>query len=202
MSDPLCNPHGPVQTEAQLKAALVARLQVKGWDPVALPSKTALWANLRAQLGLHNATTFSEAEFARIRNRLEKGSAFDKAHALRDRFHLTRDDGTSIYVQFFNAEHWCRNQYQVATQIGITGARRNRYDVTLLANGLPLAQIELKRRGGDLRQALNQINPYQKDSFAAAGGLFQFVQIFVISNGVDTRYYANNRHQSDEQTFA
>lgn len=163
MSDQGSNPQGPnrqspVQTEAQLEAALVARLHTKGWDPVALPSETALWANLRAQLGTHNATAFSDAEFARIRNHLEQGSAFDKAHALRDRFHLTRDDGTSFYVQFFNAEHWCRNQYQVATQIGITGAWANRYDVTLLVNGLPLAQIELKRRGGDLRQAFNQIN--------------------------------------------
>jgi type I restriction enzyme R subunit len=202
MTDPISKRQGPVQTESQLEAALVARLRLKGWDPVALPSEVALWANLRAQLGRHNATAFSDAEFARIRNHLEKGNAFDKAHSLRDRFHLTRDEGTSFYVQFFNAEHWCRNQYQVATQIGITGARRNRYDVTLLVNGLPLAQIELKRRGGDLRQAFNQINRYQKDSFAAAGGLFQFVQIFVISNGVDTRYYANNRHQSYEQTFA
>lgn len=191
-----------VQTEAQLEAALVARLQTKGWEPVTLPSEADLWANLGAQLGKHNATTFSATEFARIRNHLEKGNPFDKAHTLRDRFNLVRDDGTSCYVQFFNAEQWCRNEYQIATQIGLTGARKNRYDVTLLVNGLPLAQIELKRRGGDLKQAFNQINRYQRDSFAAAGGLFQFVQIFVISNGVDTRYYANNRNQSFEQTFA
>ncbi|MBJ2152671.1 type I restriction endonuclease subunit R [Paracoccus sp. IB05] len=191
-----------VQTESQLESALVTRLQGKGWEPVRLASEAELWANLRGQLGLHNGTVFSDGEFARIRNHLEKGNPFEKAHTLRDRFHLTRDDGTSFYVQFFNTEFWCRNQYQVATQIGLTGARKNRYDVTLLVNGLPLAQIELKRRGGDLKQAFNQINRYQKDSFAAAGGLFQFVQIFVISNGVDTRYYANNRHQSFEQTFA
>jgi len=191
-----------VQSEAQLEVALVTRLQGKGWEPVRLASEAELWANLRGQLGLHNDTVFSDAEFARIRNHLEKGSPFEKAHTLRDRFHLTRDDGTSFYVQFFNADYWCRNQYQVATQIGLTGARKNRYDVTLLVNGLPLTQVELKRRGGDLKQAFNQINRYQKDSFAAAGGLFQFVQIFVISNGVDTRYYANNRHQSFEQTFA
>ena len=191
-----------VQTEAQLEAALVTRLQGKGWVPVRLAGESDLWANLRAQLGVHNATTFSDPEFARIRNHLEKGNPFEKAHILRDRFHLTRDDGTSFYVQFFNAEYWCRNQYQVATQIAVTGNRANRYDVTLLVNGLPLCQIELKRRGGDLKQAFTQINRYHQDSYRAAGGIFQFVQIFVISNGVDTRYYANNRHQSYEQTFA
>lgn len=191
-----------VQTEAQLEAALVTRLQGKGWEPVRLASEGELWANLRTQLGVHNNTAFTDAEFARIRNHLEKGNPFEKAHALRDRYHLARDDGTSLWVQFFNSEYWCRNQYQVATQIAVTGSRANRYDVTLLVNGLPLCQIELKRRGGDLKQAFNQISRYHQDSYRAAGGIFQFVQIFVISNGVDTRYYANNRHQSYEQTFA
>ncbi len=78
---------------------------------------------------------------------------------------------TSLYVEFFNSEHWCRNRYQVATQIGIEGRRKNRYDVTLLVNGLPLSQIELKRRGVELKKAFNQINRYQRDGFRAAGGL-------------------------------
>ncbi|NBZ88908.1 type I restriction endonuclease subunit R [Stagnihabitans tardus] len=189
------------QTEAQLEASLIERLVAKGWDPVQLSSEAALWANLRAELGAQNGTTYSEAEFGKIRNHLEKGNVFAKAHALRDRFQITRDDGSSHYVQFMNLEHWCRNRYQVATQIGIQGRRANRYDVTLLVNGLPLCQIELKRRGVELKAAFDQINRYQRDSFAAAGGLFQFVQIFVISNGVNTRYYANNRHQSFKQTF-
>lgn len=190
-----------VESESQLESALVARLQGKGWEPVSLPSEAALWANLRAQLGAQNGTTFSDEEFVRIRNHLEKGSVFEKAETLRGRFRLDRDDGTSFYVQFLNSEHWCRNRYQVATQIGIEGRRKNRYDVTLLVNGLPLCQIELKRRGVELKTAFDQINRYQKDSYAAAGGLFMFTQIFVISNGVNTRYYANNRHQSFKQTF-
>lgn len=190
-----------IQSEAQLESCLIDRLKAKGWEPVRLPDEGALWANLRAQLGQHNATTFSDPEFARIRNHLEKGNVFEKARTLRDRFRLERDDGTSFYVQFLNSEHWCRNRYQVATQIGLQGRRKNRYDVTLLVNGLPLAQIELKRRGVELKKAFNQINRYQRDSFAAAGGLFMFIQIFVISNGVNTRYYANNRHQSFKQTF-
>jgi type I restriction enzyme R subunit len=190
-----------VQSEAHLEAALVERLAARGWAPVRLPDETALWANLRAELGAHNGVAFSDAEFARVRNHLGNGNPFQKARTLRDRLHLTRDDGSSLYVGFFNSEHWCRNRYQIATQIGIEGRRRNRYDVTLLVNGLPLGQIELKRRGVELKKAFDQINRYQRDSFRAAGGLFQFIQIFVISNGVNTRYYANNRRQTFRQTF-
>lgn len=192
----------PIQTEAQLEAALIERLAGMGWAPVILPNEAALWANLRAELGAHNQTSFSEAEFALIRHHLEAGGPFEKAKTLRDRFHLERDDGSSLYVEFFNSEFWCRNRYQVATQIGIEGRRKNRYDVTLLVNGLPLAQVELKRRGVELKAAFNQINRYQRDSFQAAGGLFQYVQVFVVSNGVNTRFYANNRRQTFKQTFA
>ncbi|QCO56296.1 type I restriction endonuclease subunit R [Pseudorhodobacter turbinis] len=190
-----------IQSEAQLETSLIERLKAKGWIPVRLADEAALWENLRSELGAHNGTTYSTAEFVKIRNHLEKGNVFAKAHTLRDRFQMTRDDGSSHYVQFMNAEHWCRNRYQVATQIGLTGRRKNRYDVTLLVNGLPLCQIELKRRGVELKAAFDQINRYQRDSFTAAGGLFQFVQVFVISNGVNTRYYANNRSQSFKQTF-
>ena len=192
----------PIQTEAQLEAALIERLAGMGWAPVILPNEAALWANLRAELGAHNQTSFSEAEFALIRHHLEAGGPFEKAKTLRDRFHLERDDGSSLYVEFFNSEFWCRNRYQVATQIGIEGRRKNRYDVTLLVNGLPLAQVELKRRGVELKAAFNQINRYRRDSFQAAGGLFQYVQVFVVSNGVNTRFYANNRRQTFKQTFA
>ncbi len=193
---------GGIQTEAQLEAALVERLVAMGWEPVRLADEAALWGNLRVELGAQNGTVFSDDEFARIRHHLEAGGPFEKAKTLRDRFHLARDDGSSFYVSFFNTEHWCRNRYQVATQIGIEGRRKNRYDVTLLVNGLPLTQIELKRRGVELKAAFDQINRYQRDSFRAAGGLFQFIQVFVISNGVNTRYYANNRRQTFKQTFA
>ncbi len=103
-------------------------------------------------------------------------------------------------LEFLNTEHWCQNQYQVTHQISQKGRYQNRYDVTLLINGLPLVQIELKRRGLALKEAFNQINRYQRHSFWADNALFQYVQIFVISNGVNTRYYANNRKQSYKQT--
>lgn len=191
-----------VQSESQLESCLVTRLQGLGWAPVRLPDEASLYANLRAQLDAHNGITMTDAEFTRVMNHLDKGGVFDRAETLRGKFRLDRDDGTPVWIEFLNTEHWCRNRYQVATQIGIEGRRKNRYDVSLLINGLPLCQVELKRRGVELKAAFHQINRYQRDSFRAARGLFQYVQVFVISNGVNTRYYANNRHQSFKQTFS
>ena len=190
-----------VQSEAQLEAALVKRLEGLGWEAVTIPDSAALAANLQAQLEAYNRLTFSADEFRTILNHLEKGNVFDKAKTLRDRFALRRDDGTTAYVAFFNKTEWCRNRYQVTTQVTQEGAYRNRYDVTLLVNGLPLVQIELKRRGMELREAFNQINRYQRHSYWAGNALFHYVQLFVISNGVNTKYYANNRHQDFKQTF-
>ncbi|MCA0850245.1 type I restriction endonuclease subunit R [Salipiger thiooxidans] len=172
-----------------------------GWASVAIPDNAALEANLRAQLEAHNGLQFSDGEFRTILNHLGKGSTFEKAKTLRDRMALQRDDGTTAYVQFFNGREWCRNRYQVTHQITQEGHYKTRYDVTLLVNGLPLIQIELKRRGIELKEAFNQINRYHRHSFGAGNALFQYVQLFVISNGVNTKYYANNRHQDFKQTF-
>lgn len=190
-----------IQSEAQLEAQLVSRLGGLGWTKVTIPDTAALEANLKAQLEAHNGTTFSDGEFHRILSHLGKGNPFEKAKTLRDRFHLPRDDGSSFWVEFFNTTDWCRNRYQVTTQVTQVGSYKNRYDVTLLINGLPLVQIELKRRGMELKEAFNQINRYHKHSFWAGTALFQYVQIFVISNGMNTRYFANNRHQDFKQTF-
>ena len=189
------------QSEAQLEAGLVKRLEGLGYAPVALPDAAAMRANLRAQLNKHNNITLSDAEFARVLNHLSKGNVFDKAQILRDRCQVTREDGSSIYVQFLNTVDWCRNQYQVTTQVTLEGRHKTRFDVTLLINGLPLVQIELKRRGMELKEAFNQINRYHRHSYWAEDGLFQYVQLFVISNGVNTKYYANNRDQDFKQTF-
>jgi type I restriction enzyme, R subunit len=190
-----------MQSEAQLESGLVKRLEDLGWAPAAIPHAAALRANLRAQLDAHNSITLSDGEFARVLSHLDKGNVFDKAHILRDRYALLRDDSSTTYIQFLNSNEWCRNRYQVTSQIAQEGSYRNRYDVTLLVNGLPLVQIELKRRGLELKEAFNQVNRYQRHSFWSAGGLFQYVQIFVISNGVNTKYYANNRDQDFKQTF-
>ncbi len=191
----------PIQSEAQLEESLIERLGGLGYERVVIVDEAALIANLKRQLEKHNGIVFSQAEFARILNHLDKGNVFERAKTLRDRFHLSRDDGSSIYIEFLNVDRWCQNEYQVTHQITMDGSYRNRYDVTLLVNGLPLVQIELKRRGLELKEAFNQINRYQRHSFWANTALFNYVQIFVISNGVNTKYYANNRNQHFKQTF-
>lgn len=189
------------QSEAQLEEQLVQRLTGLGYERVNIATSEQLLANLKRQLEKHNATALSTGEFEKILNHLDKGNVFDRAHTLRDRYALSRDDGTTRWIGFLNTQEWCRNEYQVTHQISQEGSYKNRYDVTLLVNGLPLVQIELKRRGLEMKEAFNQINRYQRHSFWTARGLFNYVQIFVISNGVNTKYYANQRKQSFKQTF-
>jgi type I restriction enzyme R subunit len=189
----------PHQSEQQLENTLITQLKELGFSSVVLPDSAALNVNLQKQLGKFNRTKFSDAEFAKILNHLNKGDRFQKAKTLRDRFALVRDDESTFYVRFFNMDQWCKNEYQVTHQITQIGRYENRYDVTLLINGLPLVQIELKRRGMEMKEAFNQIQRYHKHSFT--GTLFEYVQIFVISNGVDTKYFSNNPKQSFEQTF-
>ena len=189
------------QSEQVLEDNLVEQLTTLGYEYVTIKDESSLLSNLKTQLEKHNKTKLSESEFHKILNHLNKGNIFDRAKTLRDRYQLTKDDGTSIYLEFINMDHWCQNEYQVTNQVTIEGNYKNRYDVTLLINGLPLVQIELKRRGLEMKEAFNQINRYQRHSFWSSFGLFQYVQLFVISNGVNTKYYANNRKTSYKQTF-
>ena len=189
------------QSEQILENNLVKQLTTLGYEQVMIRDESDLLANLKTQLEKHNQLSLSDNEFSKVLNHLNKGNVFDRAKTLRDKFQLTKDDGTSAYIEFLNQEHWCQNQYQVTQQVSIEGKYKNRYDVTLLVNGLPLVQVELKRRGLELKEAFNQINRYQRHSFGASYALYQYVQLFVISNGVNTKYYANNRRQSFKQTF-
>ena len=189
------------QPELILEEQLIAKLQEHGYALAHIPNETELIANLKVQLEKHNNIAFSDKEFEKVLNILSKGSVFEKAKTLREKQHIVRDNGDDLYFEFINTEQWCQNQYQVTHQVSMEGKYKNRYDVTLLINGLPLVQIELKRRGLELKEAFNQINRYQRHSFSSSYGLFQYVQIFVISNGVNTKYYANNRFQSFKQTF-
>jgi type I restriction enzyme R subunit len=189
------------QSEAILEKNLVNQLIGLGYSSVKIQDGDALVANLKSQLELFNETTFTTKEFDAILNHLAKGNVFEKAKTLRDRFQLTKEDGTSFYVRFFNKEDTSKNLFQVTNQVTLEGSFLNRYDVTLLVNGLPLVQIELKRSGIEIKEAFNQINRYQLHSFWSNHGLFQYVQLFVISNKVNTKYLANNRLQSVKQTF-
>ncbi|MER9064963.1 type I restriction endonuclease subunit R [Mesorhizobium sp. M0902] len=194
------------QSEIELERSLANRLSGLGYEPVLIHDSVELLVNLRRQLFKHNEKAlsgepFSGTEFERVLNHLDKGNVFERARTLRDRFALARDDGSTAYIRFINMEEWCQNEYQVTSQIAQDGIYKNRYDVTLLINGLPLVQIELKRRGIEMKEAFNQINRYQRHSFWSERGLFNYVQLFVISNGVNTKYYANQRKQHFKQTF-
>lgn len=190
-----------LRSEALLESNLIKQLNGLGYASVNIKDSEGLLLNLKVQLEAFNHTTFTAKEFDAILNHLAKGNEFVKSKTLRDRFALVKEDGTSCYVRFFNNEDWSQNTYQVTHQVEQQGSFLNRYDVTLLVNGLPLVQIELKRAGIEIKEAFNQINRYQNHSFWSNNGLFQYVQLFVISNGVNTKYLANNKLQSVKQTF-
>ena len=168
-----------------------------------IDDEAALITNLKAQLEKHNKVGLSEGEFKQILNKLARGNIFEKAKILRDKVDYTKDDGSTGYIELIDQIKWCKNEYQVTHQVTMQGSYTNRYDVTLLVNGLPLVQIELKRRGLELKEAFNQTNRYHRHSFAAGFGLFGYIQLFVISNGVNTKYYANNpvAKRDFKQTF-
>ena len=189
------------QPEQVLENNLITQLKGLGYEVVMIPDEAALLANLKRQLERHNNTTFTDKEFAKVLNHLGKGNVFERAKVLRDKFVLERENGDKYYMEFLQQEHWCQNQFQVAQQTTMEGTYKNRYDVTLLINGLPLVQIELKRRGLELKEAFNQISRYQRHSYWSSHGLYQFIQMFIISNGVNTKYYANNKTLNFKQTF-
>ncbi|MGL4864661.1 MAG: type I restriction endonuclease subunit R [Cetobacterium sp.] len=192
-----------IQSEAELEEKLIEQLRNQGYENINIKNEEELNLNFKKQLELHNKKSLndnplSDKEFEKIMIHLSGGSIFDKARKLRDQFQLLRDNDDIVYIQFLNSEDWCCNTFQVTNQISMEEKYKNRYDVTILINGLPLIQIELKRRGIELKEAFNQINRYQKHSYSR---LFNYVQLFVISNGVNTKYYANNKNQSFKQTF-
>ena len=196
----------PVQSEAALENGLIDTLQKMNYEYVHIEEEKNLSANFKKQLEKHNKkkleelgrTEFTEAEFEKILIYLEGGTRFEKAKKLRDLFPLEMESGERLWVEFLNRTHWCQNEFQVSNQITVEGRKKCRYDVTILINGLPLVQIELKRRGVELKQAYNQIQRYHKTSFH---GLFDYIQLFVISNGVNTRYFANNPNSGYKFTF-
>lgn len=188
------------QSEQQLEDNLIAQLGTQGFEVIVLKDNAALEANLKAQLEKVNECTLSDTEFRQVLGKLEKGNIFTKAKTLRDQLDVTLDNGDSRHLTLLFDEA-SKNKFQVAQQITVKGIYTNRYDVTVLVNGLPLVQIELKRRGIELKEAFNQVKRYQKHSYHANHGLFNYIQLFVISNGVNTQYFSNNSEMSAKQTF-
>ncbi|QWD32485.1 type I restriction endonuclease subunit R [Polynucleobacter paneuropaeus] len=189
------------QSEYALEESLIAQLEGMEYSRVIIESESQMLSNLRQQIQLHNKIVLTDSEFDRILGHLNTGGVFERSRILRDRFALRRDDDSVEYINFIDSDDWCLNEFQVTNQISIEGKRKNRYDVTILINGLPLVQIELKRRGAELKVAFHQINRYHHDSYDAGYGLFQYIQLFIISNGVNTKYFSNNKQQSFQQTF-
>ena len=188
------------QSEQQLEDNLIAQLCTQGFEAVTLKDNAALEANLKTQLEKVNECTLSDTEFRQVLGKLEKGNIFTKAKILRDQLDVTLDDGDSRHLTLL-FDDASKNKFQVAQQITVKGIYTNRYDVTVLVNGFPLIQIELKRRGIELKEAFNQVKRYQKHSYHANHGLFNYIQLFVISNGVNTQYFSNNSEMSAKQTF-
>ncbi|MEZ5242895.1 MAG: type I restriction endonuclease subunit R [Microthrixaceae bacterium] len=184
------------QSEADLEQAFVDLLEEQAYQYLSLTSEADLISNLRTQLEALNGITFSDNEWDRFfRERIagDKDGIVEKTVRIQEDHIqlLRRDDGSTKNIALIDKASIHNNRLQVINQYETEGTYANRYDVTVLVNGLPMVHVELKRRGVDIREAFNQIDRYQRDSFWAGSGLFEYVQLFVISNGTLTKYYSN-----------
>lgn len=185
------------QSEAELENILIEQLKAQAYEYLPLHTEEELIENLRKQLELLNNYSFTDKEWeqffkSKIAN-LNNGITEKTTMIQEDYIQLlTRDDGSVKNIYLLNKENIHNNRLQIINQYATdSGQRSNRYDITILVNGLPLVHIELKKRGVDLKEAFNQINRYSRESFWAGSGLFEYVQLFVISNGTYTKYYSN-----------
>jgi len=184
---------GQYESESKLEDRMIDQLRKQGYQYIEINDVTELERNFREQVNLHNRAELkfkdlSDKEFERLMVKISGKGVFQSAKELRQKQDIQRDDGSIVYIELFNTKDWCRNNFQVTHQTTVEGKYTNRYDVTILINGLPLVQIELKRRGIDMKEAFNQIKRYKRHSYF---GLYKFIQLFIISNGVDTKYFAN-----------
>lgn len=185
---------GVYESEVKLEEKLIDQLVKQGYKKVQIDTVEDLERNFREQINKHNKfrleeKPLSDKEFERLMIKISGKGVFQSAKELRQLQDIQRDDGTIAYIELFNTREWCQNIFQVTHQTTVEGKYTNRYDVTLLINGLPLVQIELKRRGIDMKEAFNQIKRYKRHSYS---GLYKFIQVFIVSNGVDTKYFANS----------
>ena len=181
------------ESEAKLELRMIEQLKKQGYEYVEINDVVALEKNFRNQINKHNKVELkgkdlSDKEFEKLMIKISGKSIFQSAKELRQKQDIVRDDGTVVYVELFNTKEWCKNIFQITHQTTVEGKYTNRYDVTILINGLPLVQIELKRRGIDMKEAFDQIKRYKNHSFT---GLYRYIQLFIISNGIDTKYFAN-----------
>ena len=196
------------ESEAMLEAAFIKQLVEQKYERVQITTEADLVANLRHQLEELNSYSFSDSEWQRFFNGTiassNDGIVEKTARLQEDEIQiLLRDDGTTKNIRLLDKRNVHNNRLQVINQYEVEGERKTRFDVTVLVNGFPVVHVELKRRGVAIREAFNQINRYQRDSFWVGSGLFQYVQLFVISNGTETKYYSNTtRHRHVQDSVA
>ena len=190
------------QSEAALEAEFIRMLTEQGYPYLPIHSEAELIANLRKQLELLNSYSFSDSEWNRFFKQVlsnQNDGIVEKSRTIQEDNvkNLKKDDGSTINITLLDKTNIHNNRLQVINQyVQDEGNYKNRYDVTILVNGLPLVHVELKRRGVAIKEAFNQIDRYQRDSFWAASGLYEYAQIFVISNGTHTKYYSNTTRNS------
>ena len=193
------------QSEAALERSLIKQLQGQGYEYAHINDEAGLLQNLRHQLELLNDVVLSESEWARLLPMIsnEQMTILDKTEMIQGKgyvLNLTLDNGLTKNIKLIDKQNVYNNRLQVINQYEVEdGSHKNRYDVTILVNGLPLVHIELKRRGVAIKEAFNQINRYLRDSFWAGRAMFDYVQIFVISNGTETKYYSNTTRYAKEK---
>ena len=193
---PVANKSDSYQSEAELEQEFIKMLTEQGYQYLQIHKEKDLIDNLRTQIERLNKYTFSDNEWKTFWDKyvanknegiVEKTKTIQEDHIKS----MTMDDGLTKNIMLLDKENIFNNSLQVINQYENAGKYDNRYDVTILVNGLPLVHIELKKRGVALKEAFNQIDRYQRDSFWANSGLYEYVQIFVISNGTTTKYYSN-----------
>lgn len=182
------------QSEYALENEMMNQLEQLGYERVTIRDNKQLLDNFRTILNERHAdklegNPLTDKEFQRLLTMIDGKSIFESARILRDKLPLRRDDESEIYLSFLDTKSWCKNKFQVTNQVSVEDTYKARYDVTILINGLPLVQVELKRRGIDINEAFNQVKRYRKQNYT---GLFRYIQMFIISNGVETRYFSNN----------
>ena len=196
------------QSEARLERELIDQLMGQGYVYLVLRNEEGLLRNLREQLEGLNDIRLTDNEWARLLPMIsnEQMTILDKTEMLQGKGYilsLTLDSGKTKNIKLIDKQNIHNNRLQVTNQyVEGRGRYKNRYDVTILMNGLPVVQIELKKRGGSIKEAFNQINRYQRDSFWAGRAMYDFVQIFVISNGTETKYYSNTTRYAAEDANA
>ena len=188
-------------SEQELERNLIKQLSEQEYEVANIKDEDSLIKNFKEQLEKFNDIKLSQGEFCKILTHLAGGTIFEKAKKLRDKYELLTDKGEMKYISFLEMKEPEKNIFQVTNQITVKGQYENRYDVTILVNGLPLVQIELKKKTIQLKKAFYQIQRYQRHSYSYKT-LFQYIQIFVISNEENTRYFSNNKELNYTFTFS